>query len=80
MRRRNGPQIDVDDPDCDHLSIVKQAIGRQSDEYDAVWCVLDTELNPELTASVAREATRGGVLLALSTPCFEVWLILHIKG
>lgn len=42
-----------------------------------MWCVLDTELDPELTERLAQEAKQGGVQLALSTPCFEVWLILH---
>lgn len=79
MRTRRGPQINVDAPACDHLSVVEQAIGRRSDEYDAVWCVLDTELDPNLVKRLQREADRGGVHLALSTPCFEVWLILHHK-
>jgi hypothetical protein len=57
--------------------VVRQAIARQSDDYDAVWCVLDTELERELTECLVREAGQGGVQLALSTPCFEVWLILH---
>jgi hypothetical protein len=79
MRTRRGPQIDVDHPGCDHLSVVKQAIERQSDNYDAVWCVLDTELDQELAASLVQAANDGRVKLALSTPCFEVWLILHLK-
>ncbi|MFG1686491.1 RloB domain-containing protein [Nonomuraea sp. NPDC049269] len=48
MRSRQGPHIDVDTPKVDHLSIVREAVARRSDEYDAVWCVLDTELDEVL--------------------------------
>ncbi|WP_405143437.1 RloB family protein [Sphaerisporangium sp. NBC_01403] len=77
MRSRRGPQIDVDEPKGDHLAVVHEAVSRVSDEYDAVWCVLDTELDETLTAEMMREAKRGPVDLGLSTPCFEFWLILH---
>lgn len=77
MRSRRGPQIDVDVPKGDHLSAVREAVRRVSAEYDAVWCVLDTELDEALTAAMLREARRGSIELGLSTPCFEFWLILH---
>ncbi|GAA3443755.1 RloB family protein [Planomonospora venezuelensis] len=77
MRSRRGPQIDVDIPDVDHLSIVREATVRKSDEYSSIWCALDTELDHALTARLVDEARRGEVNLCLSTPCFEVWLILH---
>lgn len=77
MRTRHGPQIDVDEPGGDHLSIVRSAAGRVSDEYDAVWCVLDTELDSRLVKSISEEAARHDIQVALSVPCFELWLILH---
>jgi hypothetical protein len=77
MRSRRGPQIDIDDPACDHVGLVREAIRRRSDEYTAVWCVLDTELDPKLTNRIVAAAKDDEIHLALSTPCFEVWLILH---
>jgi hypothetical protein len=79
MRKRGGPQIDAIAPNGDHLSILREAVRRRSDEpdYDAVWCVLDTELSSELTSCLVVEAKGGNIELALSTPCFETWLILH---
>ncbi len=77
MRTRRGPQLDVDEPGGDHLSIVRAAARRVSDEYDAVWCVLDTELDPELTGAIVEEAKSSDIKVALSTPCFELWLMLH---
>lgn len=77
MRSRRGPQLDVDIPKGDHISAVREAASRVSAEYDAVWCVLDTELDRTLTALMLREAQGSSVELGLSTPSFEFWLILH---
>lgn len=77
---KRGSAIKASSPKCDHVNLIKRASSRrseESEEYDEVWCVLDTELDPELTDKLLQEAKRGGVQLALSTPCFEVWLILH---
>lgn len=80
MRSRHGPQLAVDVPERDHRGIVQEAIGRRTAEYDEVWCVLDTELDAALAGDLIAEAEKGGIELALSTPCFEVWLILHLDG
>jgi RloB-like protein len=77
MRTRYGPQINADVPGCDHLGVVKEAIKRRTAEYDEVWCVLDTELDSALVAQLRQTADGTGVELALSTPCFELWLILR---
>jgi hypothetical protein len=47
---------------------------------DEAWMVLDVDRwpRPELTAS-ARECRERGWSMALSNPCFEVWLILHLE-
>ncbi|MFG2307511.1 RloB family protein [Streptomyces sp. NPDC048566] len=50
--------------------------------YDEVWCVVDVEApiaHPSLDEAVklAREA---GISIALSNPCFELWLLLHLRG
>ncbi|HEY0038504.1 MAG TPA: RloB family protein [Longimicrobium sp.] len=44
--------------------------------YDEVWCVFDVDEHARLDA--ARElAEEKGIRLAVSNPCFELWLILH---
>jgi len=44
--------------------------------YDEVWCVFDVDEHPRL--SDARELARSKqVELAISNPCFELWLLLH---
>lgn len=52
-------------------------IRRQAPEdYDQVWCVLDVDEFPDVAAAVA-EAARQDIAVALSNPCFELWLLLH---
>jgi RloB-like protein len=46
---------------------------------DQVWCVFDVEAprcHPRIPEALAL-ARRYGVNLAISNPCFELWLILH---
>jgi len=46
---------------------------------DRVWLVLDTDRWPQsVLHDLADECEKQGWGLALSNPCFEVWLILHI--
>ncbi|AWL39880.1 RloB family protein [Streptomyces sp. SM18] len=48
-------------------------------EYDEVWCVLDVEApTPHAGLSDAlRLAERHGIEVALTNPCFELWIMLH---
>jgi hypothetical protein len=48
---------------------------RASEDFDEVWCVVDVD-DFELAGAVA-SAADGRVLLAVSNPCFELWLLLH---
>ncbi len=56
----------------------KQARGAKDDNlrYDEVWCVFDFDEHPHIPAAkqMARDA---GIEVAMSTPCFELWLWLH---
>jgi hypothetical protein len=50
----------------------------QSDEYDKVWAVCDVD---EYDVSHAIQQSKDAAIgLALSTPSFEVWLILHLSA
>jgi hypothetical protein len=45
------------------------------DEFDQVWCVVDSdEFDLEPAVSLAADLD---VRLAVSNPCFELWLLLH---
>ncbi len=45
------------------------------DEFDQVWCVVDVDEFP--LDKAARDAAREDICLAVSNPCFELWLLLH---
>lgn len=50
-------------------------------EIDEFWCVFDVEWpnnHPGLKAAVDA-ARRDNINLAISNPCFELWLILHFQ-
>jgi hypothetical protein len=46
--------------------------------YDEIWCVFDTDEHPNLehACAIARD---DGIEVALSNPCFELWLLLHFR-
>jgi hypothetical protein len=64
----------------DRLIARRDEVGLE--DTDECWLVLDTDHNPEPNhragfITVIREAQSIGVNVALSCPCFEIWLLLH---
>ncbi|MFF6908243.1 RloB family protein [Streptomyces sp. NPDC012389] len=49
--------------------------------YDEVWCVIDVEAPAPHDGldSALDLARRNGVEVALTNPCFELWIMLHFK-
>lgn len=73
--------IDIDPGHgIDPLTLVRHAAERlQSSEVDECWCVFDVEW-PQHHAHLEEAralASQKNVKLAISNPCFELWLILH---
>jgi hypothetical protein len=62
------------------LAARQRAVGEDA-EIDEFWCVFDVEWprnHPGLRTAIEK-AERNGVKVAVSNPCFELWLILHFK-
>lgn len=60
------------------VQVVRAAVNhrnRRPGAYDEVWCVFDVD-DFDILPALA-EARRQNVNLAISNPCFEVWLLLH---
>jgi hypothetical protein len=58
----------------------KRAIVEEA-EIDEFWCVFDVEWpknHPGLEEAI-QQARANGIELAVTNPCFELWLILHFK-
>jgi RloB-like protein len=66
------------------VSLAADARSRAIDEegeIDEFWCVFDVEWprnHPRLGEAV-RQARENDIRLAVSNPCFELWLILHFQ-
>jgi len=46
--------------------------------YDAVWCVFDVDEHPNMPEAL-QQAKDNGIKVAISNPCFELWLLLHFE-
>jgi hypothetical protein len=46
--------------------------------FDRVWCVFDVDEHPGLSEAIDM-AGANGIELAISNPCFELWLLLHFR-
>lgn len=63
---------------CSPAQLIAYAAGereRTGDDFDQIWCVFDVD-EYEVGCAVAR-ARREGIEVAVSNPCFELWLVLH---
>jgi len=62
---------------CAPVALVAHAASEKStSDYDSVWCVCDVDEYDVKQAIL--DAEQFSVGLALSVPCFEVWLLLHL--
>lgn len=69
VRRKNDREHDV-------------TRGREEFAFDQVWCVIDVEqpgFNPSLPGAIS-VASKTGIDVALSNPCFEFWYLLHFEA
>lgn len=46
--------------------------------FDSVWCVFDDDGRPN-AGDALRRARDGGIRIAYSNPCFELWYVLHFE-
>lgn len=83
-------EIDVEGPAGVPMTLVSRAKDRQDQanreasrtgdaflRYDEIWCVFDVDDHPYV-ADARALAVSSGLRLAMSNPCFELWLLLHV--
>ncbi|MCP2333134.1 MULTISPECIES: RloB family protein [Actinoalloteichus] len=51
---------------------------RAGEAFDSVWCVVDVDDHRGL-ADAIRDASRARLKVAVSNPCFEIWLLWHCE-
>lgn len=80
VQRETAVRIEIAPHTAVPYPLVEAAAARARErEVDEVWCFIDVEAptpHPRLTEAVAL-AREAGVRLAISNPCFELWLVLH---
>lgn len=47
-------------------------------KYDEVWCVFDVDVHEHIPEA-KQKAGANKINLAISNPCFELWLLLHFR-
>lgn len=47
-------------------------------DFDQLWCVFDVDQHERLAEALS-DAQNSEVNIAVSNPCFELWLVLHIQ-
>ncbi len=87
-RRSQNIHIDFGESGMAPLSLVERArshekanrkrSGRPGHDFDEIWCIFDVDEHPHL-AQALNEARQSGIQVALSNPCFELWLVLHYQ-
>ena len=65
------------------VSLARELVRRQrkrerDDRFDEIWCMFDRDEHPGVRSAI-QEARDLGVGVALSDPCFELWLVLHVE-
>ena len=65
------------------MALVEQArietkANRRADDFDEIWCVFDYDEHPDVARAI-HEARQSGIGTAMSNPCFELWLVLHVE-
>jgi RloB-like protein len=83
VRKNASITIEIDTRSGVPLTLAERAVDRKlnDDEVDEIWCVFDVEAprnHPNLAKAVQLAADYD-INLAISNPCFELWLILHFE-
>lgn len=72
----------VDENRCHAIDVLERLERIEHDESDERWMLLDTDhyvKGPHIKefSRIIKEAEQKGISVALSKPCFELWLLLH---
>ena len=71
------------------MSLVERAVSTRKAElrdqkrgrgraHDEIWCMFDIDAHPNVREAI-QKAEDNGIHLAISSPCIELWFILHFQ-
>lgn len=52
---------------------------KRNPSFDEIWCIFDVDEHPNIDQAI-HEARDSGINIAISNPCFELWLVLHYQN
>lgn len=87
-REYRNVRIDIDPKDTGLSAIsllqrareYKRKNSRKNPAFDEIWIIFDVDDNSVNTINkVIQEATDSDIKIAISNPCFELWLVLHYQ-
>lgn len=86
VRRNARVHLNIDDTGMTPDALVRRAKEhvqsqprRRADrDFDEIWCVFDTDAHENLPHAI-EDARQSGIAVAVSNPCFELWLVLHVR-
>jgi len=61
-----------------HLDVNRRRRKSDGPDFDEIWCVFDVDEHPNIPRA-RQEAFDAGIKIAISNPCFELWLVLHVQ-
>ncbi|MBI2301738.1 MAG: RloB domain-containing protein [Armatimonadetes bacterium] len=74
-----GPETGTDPRNLVDNAASRQRRARRGDDpYDQVWCVFDRDQHDHIPEATDR-ARQLGIEVAFSSPCFELWYLLHFR-
>lgn len=88
-RNRDKVIVHIDERNGTPMTLVEHAVAQKKHEereerrergkaHDEVWCVFDVDDHSHLAEAILL-AENNGINIAVSHPCFELWLILHYE-
>jgi hypothetical protein len=77
--RGSAPMKLVEAATAQRTADLRDARKGKGDAYDEYWCVFDVDQHPRLADAIAL-AEEDGIKVALSSPCLEVWFLIHFDA
>ena len=79
--REHGVPLTLVERAVERQNLAEKTAKKEKDanlQFDRVWCVFDVDEHPNLNDAI-QKARSGGINLAVSNPCFELWVLLHFR-
>jgi len=81
IAKSHGVKVDFGEAGKSPSVLVKHAerdTENQRGRFDEIWCIFDYDRHLDVVRAI-QQAKQAGVRIALSNPCFELWLVLHAE-